>query len=106
MPKAPGDGASITIPFATDVYDLSTVKRAAYAFTGDFAFDFAIEDDEIRVTVQPLGRSDPRWPEFERSFRNAVLDQDLRRQIREETEPMRNAILGYAFSRTGLQDSE
>jgi hypothetical protein len=35
-----------------------------------------------------------------------VLDQDLRASIARETEPVRNAVLALAFSRTGLQENE
>jgi DNA-binding FrmR family transcriptional regulator len=41
-----------------------------------------------------------------RELQAEVLDQDLRATISRETEPMRNAILALAFSRTGLQGSE
>jgi His-Xaa-Ser system protein HxsD len=36
-------------------------------------------------------------------FKRELLDQQLRKQIKEETEPARNLILAYAFSRSGLQ---
>ena len=41
-----------------------------------------------------------------RDLQAEVLDQDLRASISRETEPVRNAILAMAFSRTGLQGSE
>jgi His-Xaa-Ser system protein HxsD len=37
------------------------------------------------------------------NFKRELLDQQLRLQIKKETEPARNLILAYAFSRTGLQ---
>jgi His-Xaa-Ser system protein HxsD len=40
------------------------------------------------------------------AFRNEVLDQDLRSIIGKETEAVRNAILAYALSKTGLQGGE
>lgn len=36
-----------------------------------------------------------------RDFRREVLDQDLRLEIEAKTEPLRNMILGLAFSRVG-----
>jgi len=36
-------------------------------------------------------------------FKKEILDQNLRLKIKRETEPMRNLILGYVFSKTGLQ---
>jgi len=41
---------------------------------------------------------------LERDFRRELLDQDLRINLEARTEPIRTAILGLAFSRTGLQD--
>jgi His-Xaa-Ser system protein HxsD len=40
------------------------------------------------------------------AFRNEVLDQDLRSVIAKETEAIRNAVLAYALSKTGLQGGE
>jgi len=37
------------------------------------------------------------------NFKRELLDQQLRKQIKEETEPVRNLILAYAFSRSTLQ---
>ena len=41
---------------------------------------------------------------LERDFRRELLDQDLRMNLEARTEPIRTAILGLAFSRTGLQN--
>ena len=43
---------------------------------------------------------------LQREFRNEVLDQDLREVIGAETAGVRNAVLAYAFSRTGLQGGD
>ena len=37
-------------------------------------------------------------------FKRELLDQQLRISIKKETEPQRNLILAYAFSKTGLQE--
>jgi len=40
----------------------------------------------------------------ERDLRREVVDHDLRISIEQRTSPYRDAILGLAFSKTGLQD--
>jgi His-Xaa-Ser system protein HxsD len=40
------------------------------------------------------------------AFKNEVLDQDLRSIISKETEAIRNAVLAFALSKTGLQGGE
>ena len=92
--------------FPRDVFDLDVIKRAAYRFTDRCAFDFALENQDIICDIRPLTQlSEPEIAALEDDFRIEVLDQDLRRSISAETAPVRNAILAYTFSRTGLQDA-
>jgi His-Xaa-Ser system protein HxsD len=91
--------------FPRDMFDLDVIKKAAYRFTDRCAFDFALDNDEILCAIRPLtGLSEPELAALEEDFRIEVLDQDLRRSISAETAAVRNAILAYTFSRTGLQD--
>lgn len=95
------------ITFANQVYSLEAIKKAAYRFS-----------DRISVEIIPRGNLTECICDFVRpasqeqidktlqDFRTEVLDHDLRLVIAKETEPMRNAILAYAFSKTGLQGSE
>ena len=39
-------------------------------------------------------------------MRSEVIDQTLRLRIGQETEPLRNLIFSFAFSQTGLADTE
>jgi His-Xaa-Ser system protein HxsD len=36
-------------------------------------------------------------------FKRELIDQELRMKIKSETEAVRNLVLAYTFSRTGLQ---
>lgn len=93
--------------FSSQVYALDVVKKAAYRFTDRCAFDFVAEGDDVLCRLTPLVDQGPdALNELENAFRNEILDQDLRRIIADETASIRNAVLAYAFSRTGLQDSE
>jgi His-Xaa-Ser system protein HxsD len=84
---------------------IDVVKRAAYRFSDRVSFDIRQENGEIICQMYPLSpMAEEEAQALLKTFRNEVLDQDLRRVIADETAPMRNAILAFAFSRTGLQN--
>ncbi len=96
-----------SVRFSTLLFDIATIKKAAYRMTALCAFEFAVEGEDIVCTLRPLSeRAGPIAQEIVETFRTEVLDQDLRRIVGAETEPIRNAILAYAFSRTGLQKDD
>jgi His-Xaa-Ser system protein HxsD len=79
------------------------IKRAAYRFVDRLTIEIEPHADEIICKLRPNAANlSPAALEVE--FRNEVLDQDLRIQIGQETEPLRNLILSLAFSKTGLQE--
>ncbi|MDA3876658.1 MAG: hypothetical protein PF483_06175 [Halothiobacillus sp.] len=64
-------------------------------------------EGRVFCTLSPnLGVSDEGFAYAVQEFKKNVLDYQLRLKIKLETEPVRNLILGLAFSRTGLQGSE
>lgn len=95
------------ISFDARVYALSVVKKAAYCFIKEFTTEITQEGDAWICTLNFAAPSDELVIERAvRSLQAEVLDQDLRGSIARETEPVRNAILALAFSRTGLQEGE
>ena len=50
--------------------------------------------------------SEKKIQEYLDDFKKEVLDQDLRENIKRETEAVRNLILSHAFSKTGLIQDE
>jgi His-Xaa-Ser system protein HxsD len=95
------------VRFSSRAYDLEIIKKAAYRFSDSCAFEFSFDGDDIICHLLPTTNMLPDATlALQNAFRNEVLDQDLRRIIGEETTSVRNAVLGYAFSRTGLQSSE
>jgi His-Xaa-Ser system protein HxsD len=101
------DGATtgVTTSFDVATFGIDTVKRAAYRLSDLASFDISQEGNRINCRLDfltPLSQEESKH--LLARFRNEVLDQDLRRSIAEETAPVRNAILAYAFSRTGLQN--
>ncbi len=99
--------APYEVRFSSSIYNLDTIKRAAYRFTGQLAFNFLPEKDSIVCQITPL--SDDAASDMETAineFKNEILDQDLRRTIADETAVTRNVILAHVFSKTGLQSVE
>ena len=93
--------------FQKSVYDLETIKKAAYRFIDRFASEFRSEDETIVCTI--IFSNDISVDEIDKivtDFKKEVLDQDLRKLVASETSAVRNAILALAFSRTDLQDNE
>lgn len=98
---------SLELEFDGAVYELEAVQNACYRFTNIAAFDIREIKGNGRhsfvITIWPLSTQvDADIGNIENRIRNEVLDQQLRRKIRTQTEGVRNLILAYAFSKTGL----
>lgn len=99
--------AAPIVVFSAALFTPEAVKRAAYRFSDAFSFSIELDADAIRCEMAPLRpMSEEEVRAQEARFRNEVLDQDLRERIAAETSAIRNAILAYAFSETGLQGVE
>ena len=100
------DGEGILVVLNTAVYRLSAIKTAAYKF-GD-RFHTLITPGKpgfVEVTLKPKGtRNDLEFVAGQ--FCNEVLDEDLREEVGEKTEAVRNLLLAHALSRTSLIDPE
>ena len=107
MATASDATTSIQVSFDARVYALPAIKKAAYRFLKSFTTDIAQEGDIWVCSLTfPTAVEPEAAAKAEQELRAEVLDQDLRASISRETEPVRNAILALAFSRTGLQGSE
>lgn len=96
--------ASLIIELDETLFSPDAVKRAAYRFTDRASFGFERVNGQLRCTLLFAPSVSAGEAEaISNDFRIEVLDQELRSTIAAETEPVRNAILAYAFSRTGLQ---
>lgn len=85
------------------VYSLEAVQKASYRFIDRLIVLISQDDMHIICDIEPVvGLSTP-YVEVIGSFKQELLDQQLRRQIKEQTESVRNLILSLAFSRSGLQ---
>ncbi len=102
MPETHLVAASFDVVLPLAMFSPEASKRAAYVLMARATVGFAVSDSDIRCTITPTATTEDR-ARLERDFRREVIDQDLRIDIEGRTEPMRNAILGLTFSRTGLQ---
>ena len=97
----------ILIRFDDRIISLPAVKKAAYKYINSFAVDFSLESNEILCA---LTFTAPTTEEVSlklvEDFKKEALDQDLREQIKKETEPIRNLIFALAFSKTGIVGNE
>jgi His-Xaa-Ser system protein HxsD len=99
--------APLRVLFDARVYALPAIKKAAYRFLKSFDTEITQEGDSWVCTLRFSASINAEAIEHaERELRAEVLDQDLRASIAREAEPVRNAVLAMAFSRTGLQGSE
>lgn len=86
------------------IYSDEAVQKAAYRFIGRFAAVVSCADNNIVVDIT-FGNESSDWREqVIADFKKELLDQNLRLRIKTETEPVRNLILAYAFSKSGLQE--
>lgn len=84
-------------------FSLESIKRSAYRFTDRFSVNIHVEGSVASCDLNfDAGISEEMVERFVAAFQKDLLDQDLRAKVREETKDVRNLILAYAFSRTGL----
>jgi len=106
--EAPSDGLYVhEFRISSEAFGWISIKKAAYCLSGRCSFDFQSDGKEIickLLFLQP--QTEKTFASIELAFRAELLDQDLRVRIADETTPLRNAILAFAFSKTGIQSPE
>ena len=101
---AEADG--FVVEFDSSVYSLSAIKKAAYKFGRDCHVLVESQgSNHIRVLLRAKRVLD-NSKYLAGEFCNAVLDEDLREKISQETEGIRNLMMAQAFSKTTLLDEE
>src|ERR1041385_2134353 len=95
-----GHEEGITVFFASGLYDVDALKRAAYRFSDRVAMELLPTADGMLCRLMPVSKRDLNWQNLEAEFRVEVLDQELRQKIAGEPEPYRNLVLSLAFSKT------
>jgi His-Xaa-Ser system protein HxsD len=81
-----------------DVYALEAVQKAGYRFINRLTVVVSKRPGTIVCEIDGLdGRAAPSEATIA-DFKRELLDQQLRVQIKAETESVRNLILAYTFS--------
>ena len=95
------------LEFDIQVYSIEAAQKAAYRLLKYFTIDIKPNATQIVCTLSSnLGITEESFDFAIQEFKKNILDEELRLKIRKETEPIRNLVLGIAFSRTGLQQDE
>lgn len=95
------------LKFDEQAYSIEAIQKAAYRHMNSMVVDISVCNGQIVCKIQPASNiSSEELDLLLQDFKKEVLDQQLRIKLKAETEPIRNLILGVAFSQTGLQDRE
>ena len=86
----------------SSVYSLEAVQKAAYRFIDRLTILISQSEGLINCAIEPVSMEDV-FEAILGDFKRELLDQQLRLQIKTETANVRNLVLAYAFSKTGLQ---
>jgi His-Xaa-Ser system protein HxsD len=85
------------------IYYLEAAQKASYRFIDRLTILISKSKVGLLCEINPVKGTESSLEENLEDFKRELLDQQLRKQIKEETEPVRNLILAYAFSRSTLQ---
>lgn len=91
------------IQLDASVYSLEAIEKAAYRFIDRFAAVISIEGNYVVLNLSFDSNYASMSENILADFKKELLDQNLRLKIKKETEAIRNLILSYAFSKSGLQ---
>lgn len=94
---------SVTLAFDGRLYDAQVIQKAAYRSINSLSVDIALSEGQfICVVSSNIGVDEPSFLSAIQEFKKDVLDYQLRHRLNAETQPIKNLILGLAFSKTGL----
>jgi len=85
------------------VYSVESAEKATYRFIDRVATVISREGENILLDLSFDANHASDSTAIIDDLKKELLDQNLRLKIKTETEPVRNLILSYTFSKTGLQ---
>ncbi|MFL1524862.1 His-Xaa-Ser system protein HxsD [Pseudomonas sp. O230] len=92
-----------SLAFDERLYDVEALQKAAYRSMNSLTADIKCADGKFVCTLSSnIGIDEPSFLTAIQEFKKDVLDYQLRHRLNAETLPIRNLILGLAFSKTGL----
>jgi len=94
---------SHTLVFDERLYDALVLQKAAYRSINALAVDITADGGQFICALSSnIGVDEPSFLSAVQEFKKDVLDYQLRHRLAVETQPIKNLILGLAFSKTGL----
>jgi len=87
----------------SSVYPLEAVQKAAYRFIDRLTVLISQDQNQVFCEIDLIAGLKMPLDVVLADFKRELLDQQLRLKIKNETADVRNLILAYAFSRSGLQ---
>lgn len=92
-----------TLTFDERLYDVQALQKAAYRSMNSLTVDIKSSDGQFICALSSnIGIEEPAYLFAVQEFKKDVLDYQLRHRLNAETLPIKNLILGLAFSKTGL----
>jgi His-Xaa-Ser system protein HxsD len=89
--------------FDERLYDMQVLQKAAYRSMNSLTVDIAADEGRIICALSSnIDVDESSFLSAIQEFKKDVLDYQLRHQLSTETQPIKNLILGLAFSKTGL----
>jgi His-Xaa-Ser system protein HxsD len=96
------EGRVIGLELSTSVYSSSAILRACYKFADRlYSFVSPTEDDAVAVALWSRGGGELS-PSLLGEFCNELADQELRRQLAQETAYLRDMVVAQAFAEGDL----
>ena len=94
---------SDTLTFDERLYDVEVLQKAAYRSLNSLTADISLTEGQFICALSSnIGVDKPSFLFALQEFKKDVLDYQLRHRLNAETQPIKNLILGLAFSKTGL----
>lgn len=85
------------------MFAVEALQKAAYRSMNALTVDMVAEEERILCHLSAnIGVDDNTFQLAVQEFKKDVLDYQLRLRLDSETKPVKNYILGLAFSKTGL----
>lgn len=89
--------------FDEQLYDGQVLQKAAYRSLNALTVDITSEGGQFVCALSSnIGVDEQSFLSAVQEFKKDALDYQLRQRLAIETQPIKNLILGLAFSKTGL----
>lgn len=94
---------SYKLVFDERLYVVQVLQKAAYRSMNSLTVDIGVNGGQfICAFSSNIGVDESSFLHAVQEFKKDVIDYQLRHQLSTETQPIKNLILGLAFSKTGL----